>query len=82
MGCAAVWEGGRRVCHGGGEVGEGCGWVGCFTASSSWRSARLAKKNKLGARYGYCYHVSLLAKGVVKVALGPSVLLLARAKPL
>ena len=45
VGGAAVWEGGRRVCHGGGEVGEGCGWVGRFTASSSWRLARLVKKN-------------------------------------
>lgn len=39
------------------------------------------EEEQSGRRYGYCYHVSLLAKGVVKVALGSSVLL-ARAKPL
>ena len=44
VGGAAVWEGGRRVCHGGDEVGEGCGWVGRFTASSSWKSARRARE--------------------------------------
>ena len=33
------------------------------------------KEELIGCPYGYCYHVSLLAKGVVKVALGSSVLL-------